>query len=167
VFDRPFGPDAVKELLRMKHASDRRVAERGESESDVKLGRGGIREVELVVQALQVRNGRRLGALHARGSLQALQALREAQLLPDAEADVLRRAYLFLRDVENKLQMVADAQVHALPRAAEELRLLARRLGYRDAPEASAEESLRRAHRAHTEAVHRIFTETFARLERA
>ena len=167
VFDRPFGPDAVKELLRMKHASDRRVAERGESESDVKLGRGGIREVELVVQALQVRNGRRLGALHARGSLQALQALREAQLLPDAEADVLRRAYLFLRDVENKLQMVADAQVHALPRAAEELRLLARRLGYRDAPEASAEESLRRAHRAHTEAVHRIFSETFARLERA
>ena len=150
----------------MKRSSDRRVAERGESERDVKLGRGGIREVELVVQALQVRNGRRLGALHARGTLQALQALREAQLLPDAEAEVLKKAYLFLRDVENKLQMVADAQVHALPRAAEELRLLARRLGYRDAAGVSAEESLLRAHRSQTEAVRRIFTESFARFER-
>jgi glutamate-ammonia-ligase adenylyltransferase len=102
-----------------------------------------------------------------RATLQALSALREAQLLPEAEADVLRRAYLFLRDVENKLQMVADAQVHALPRSTEELRLLARRLGYRDAPDASAEDALRRAHRSHTEAVHAIFGETFARLERA
>jgi glutamate-ammonia-ligase adenylyltransferase len=166
VFDRPFAKDAVRELLRMKHASDRKVAERGEGERDVKLGVGGIREVELVVQALQVRNGKRLGALHVKGTLQALAALREAQLLPEPEADVLRRAYLFLRDVENKLQMVADAQVHALPRAPEELRLLARRLGYRDAAGVTAEESLQRAHGGHTEAVHRIFGETFERLER-
>jgi glutamate-ammonia-ligase adenylyltransferase len=166
VFDRPFAGDAVRELLRMKHATDRKVAERGEMDRDVKLGVGGIREIELVVQALQVRHGRRLGALHVKGTLQALQALREAQLLPDAEADVLRRAYLFLRDVENKLQMVADAQVHALPRAAEEQRLLARRLGYRDSAGVAAEEALQRAHRAHTEAVRRIFTESFARFER-
>lgn len=166
VFDRPFAKDAVRELLRLKQGSDRRVAERGETERDVKLGAGGIREVELVVQALQVRHGRRLGALHVRGTLPALQALRDAQLLPEAEADVLRRAYLFLRDVENKLQMVADAQVHALPRSPEELRLLARRLGYRDAAGVAAEEALQRAHRAHTDAVHRIFTELFARLER-
>lgn len=166
VFDRPFARDAVRELLRLKQGSDRRVAERGESERDVKLGTGGIREVELVVQALQVRHGRRLGALHVRGTLQALQALREAQLLPDPEADVLRRAYLFLRDAENKLQMVADAQVHALPRSPEELRLLARRLGHRDAAGVAAEEALQRAHRSHTDAVHRIFTGLFARLER-
>ena len=165
VFDRPFGADAVRGVLRLKHGSDRRVAERGESQKDVKLGSGGIREIELVTQALQVRHGRRLGALHVRSTLPALEALREAKLLPAAEADVLRRAYLFLRDVENKLQMVADAQVHALPRGHEELRLLARRLGYRDAPGVAADEALQRAHRAHTEAVHRIFSDVFARLE--
>jgi glutamate-ammonia-ligase adenylyltransferase len=166
VFDRPFGPEAVRELLRMKHASDRKVAERGETQRDVKLGKGGIREVELVVQALQVRHGRRLGALHARGTLLALKALREAQLLPEAEADVLRRAYLFLRDVENKLQMVEDAQVHALPRSPEDLRLLARRLGHRDVPGMPAQDALLRAHQSHTEAVHRIFSESFERLQR-
>lgn len=166
VFDRPFGHEGVRAVLRMKQASDRRVAERGESQRDVKLGVGGIREIELVVQALQVRHARRLGALHVRSTLPALLALREAQLLPGAEADALRRAYLFLRDVENKLQMVADAQVHALPRGHEELRLLARRLGYREAAGVAAEEALLRAHHAHTDAVHRIFGEVFARLER-
>jgi glutamate-ammonia-ligase adenylyltransferase len=167
VFDRPFGHDAVRDVLRMKHASDRRVAEHGESQRDVKLGAGGIREIELCVQALQVRHGRRHGALHVRGTLEALQAERELQLLPSPEADSLRRAYLFLRDVENKLQMVGDAQVHALPRGHEELRLLARRLGYRDAAGVAADEALQRAHRGHTEAVHRIFTDVFARLERS
>jgi glutamate-ammonia-ligase adenylyltransferase len=166
VFDRPFGHEAVRDVLRMKHAGDRRVAERGESQRDVKLGVGGIREVELVVQALQVKHGRRLGALHAKGTLEALHALRDARLLPAPEADCLRLAYLFLRDLENKLQLVDDAQVHALPRSHEELRFLARRLGYRDAPGATAQEALLRAHGGHTEAVHRIFEDMFERLSR-
>lgn len=155
------GPAALRDVLRMKHATDRKVAERRESHRDVKLGTGGIREIELVAQVLQIRHGRSLAALRVRGTLPALQALREARLLPEPEAQALRHAYLFLRDVENKLQMVADAQVHALPKGHAELRALARRLGYRDAPGAAAEDALQRAHASHTETVHGIFTRVF------
>lgn len=166
VFGRGLSPDDVRDVLRMKRAVDRRVAERHESQRDVKLGVGGIREIELVAQALQVRHGRARGALRVRGTLPALAALRESGLLPAPEADALRHAYLFLRDLENKLQMLADAQVHSLPRGHEELKACARRLGYRDAPGVAAEAALLRAHAGHTEAVHRIFEETFSRIIR-
>ena len=82
---------------------------------------------------------------------------------------MLRRAYVFLRDVENKLQMVADAQVHSLPASPEEVRLCGLRLGYRDTKDLGAGEALLRDHRSHTEAVHRIFASVFVGdgLERA
>jgi glutamine synthetase adenylyltransferase len=81
----------------------------------------------------------------------------------------LRRAYVFLRDVENKLQMVADAQVHALPASEAEVRLCGLRLGYRDETGATAGEALLQDHRSHTEGVHRNFTSVFngERLEEA
>jgi glutamate-ammonia-ligase adenylyltransferase len=165
LFERPFDADAVRAVLRMKRESDRRLAERGESSLHVKLGTGGIREVELIVQALQLRHGRRRRSLRQRGSLAALHALREAGILPEPETSTLARAYLFLRDVENKLQMAADTQVHSLPRSASELRACALKLGYRDEPHARAEAALRGDYAARTDAVHRIFLDVFRRLE--
>jgi glutamate-ammonia-ligase adenylyltransferase len=73
----------------------------------------------------------------------------------------LRRAYIFLRDVENKLQMVADTQTHSLPLSAEGVRQCALRLGYRDLPGVSAGEGLLGDHRTHTAVTHRIFEDVF------
>jgi glutamate-ammonia-ligase adenylyltransferase len=142
----------------MKHDSDRRLAARGLSERHVKLGRGGIREIELVTQVLQLRSGGH-GALRSRATLPALAALREAGVLQAPEADALARAYLFLRDVENKLQMVHDAQTHVLPADDDELRLLARRLGYPDGRDASAAARFRSDLSSHRDSVHRLFQE--------
>ena len=102
------------------------------------------------MQAFQLRFGRRRPALRVRDTLGALDALRHAGLLEEEEHRALRRAYVFLRDVENKLQMVADAQVHALPASEDEIRLCALRLGYRDeAGGAAGERLLRRPPHAH------------------
>jgi [glutamine synthetase] adenylyltransferase / [glutamine synthetase]-adenylyl-L-tyrosine phosphorylase len=159
VWGGPFDGHALGQVLRMKHESDRRLAARGLGERHVKLGRGGIREIELVTQVLQLRSSGRSG-LRARATLEALAALRDAGALPSPEAEALSRAYLFLRDVENKLQMVHDSQTHVLPADDEELRLLARRLGYADGPEA-----LRFASdlAGHTQVVHRLFEELLVR----
>ncbi len=169
LFGRPFDATAVAEVRELKEETDRKIARRGESERNVKLGTGGIREIEFLVQTFQLRFGRHRAGLRARDTLGALDALRHARLLDEAEHGSLRRAYVFLRDVENKLQMVADAQVHALPVSEEGVRACALRLGYRDEPDLGAGEALRRDHRTHTEAVHRIFTSVFSgdRLERA
>jgi glutamate-ammonia-ligase adenylyltransferase len=169
LFGKPFDKQAVAEVGRLKEETDRKVALRGESHRNVKLGTGGIREVEFLAQTFQLRFGRHRPALRVRDTLGALDALHQARLLDEEEHGSLRRAYVFLRDVENKLQMVADAQVHALPASEEEVRICALRLGYRDEAGVGAGRALLRDHQTHTEAVHRIFTSVFGgeRLEEA
>jgi glutamate-ammonia-ligase adenylyltransferase len=169
LYGRPFDDAAVAEVRGLKEETDREVALRGETERNVKLGTGGIREIEFLIQTFQLRFGRRRPGLRVRDTLGALDALRHARLLDAEEQGTLRRAYVFLRDVENKLQMVADAQVHALPASKDGLRLCALRLGYRDKGGLGAGEALLRDHRDHTEAVHRIFVSVFSgeRLEEA
>ena len=158
VWERPFDAQALRQVLRMKHESDRRLAARGLTDRHVKLGRGGIREIELITQVLQLREGGRRG-LRARATLPALAALREAGALPAPDADALANAYLFLRDVENKLQMVHDAQTHLLPEDDGERRLLARRLGYADGPDAPAAARFTSELSGHAETVQRLFQE--------
>ncbi|HEY6553223.1 MAG TPA: hypothetical protein VI669_07700 [Vicinamibacteria bacterium] len=157
VYGRPFQDGEMGEVRRIKKEIDRKIAARDESHRNVKLGIGGIREIEFVAQILQLRHGQRDPRLQVRNTLAALDVLEQVQLLPAAEHETLRKAYVFLRDVENKLQMVADAQTHSLPRSDEEVALCARRLGYRAAPGASPGSALLDDHRIHTEAVHSIF----------
>jgi glutamate-ammonia-ligase adenylyltransferase len=143
----------------MKRRIDRELASRGEGGHNVKLGTGGIREIELVVQSLQVRHGAGLPRIRQRNTLAALRALCGAGFLDAGHWEALTSAYRFLRDVENKLQMVDDAQTHALPRDAEELTACARRLGYFDGEEGPGAARLIADHRRHTAAVKRIFEE--------
>jgi glutamate-ammonia-ligase adenylyltransferase len=162
VYGRPFEAPARDEVRRLKEETDREVARRGETARNVKLGTGGIREIEFLTQVYQLRFGGRRPRLRVRHTLAALAALADGGFVRRRDHDTLRRAYLFLRDVENKLQMVADAQVHALPASGDEIRRCALRLGYRDEPGAPAAGALLRDHLTHTEAVHRIFSAVFS-----
>jgi [glutamine synthetase] adenylyltransferase / [glutamine synthetase]-adenylyl-L-tyrosine phosphorylase len=157
-----FGPEQLQDVRRLKEQIDRKIALRFETHRHVKLGVGGIREIELVTQVLQLRLGRRHPALRTRGTLPALGALAAAGVLPPGDQEALVAAYRFLRDVENKLQMVSDSQVHALPEEPGEVRACALRLGYRDAHGLPAGEALLADYRRHTEAVHRIFERVLA-----
>jgi [glutamine synthetase] adenylyltransferase / [glutamine synthetase]-adenylyl-L-tyrosine phosphorylase len=114
----------------MKARIDEKISARGQMERNVKLGRGGIREIELVVQTLQATHAGRAPAVLRRGTLAALAQLREHALIAEDDCEALRQAYLFLRDVENKLQMVDDAQTHSLPEDHDALTACARLLGY-------------------------------------
>ncbi|MBB1061702.1 bifunctional [glutamate--ammonia ligase]-adenylyl-L-tyrosine phosphorylase/[glutamate--ammonia-ligase] adenylyltransferase [Marilutibacter spongiae] len=105
---------ALDGLRTMKAAIAAEVA-RKELADDVKRGPGGIREIEFLVQALQLIRGGREPALRGRGLLASLQALVEAHQVAPGAADMLADAYRFLRRLENRLQMRDDAQVHALP----------------------------------------------------
>jgi glutamate-ammonia-ligase adenylyltransferase len=161
VYARPFDSAALEEVRGIKRQIDRKLALRDESARHVKLGIGGIREIELLVQSLQVRFGARRPAIRDRNTVNALSRLARARLVSEAERRTLVAAYLFLRDVENKLQMVADTQTHSLPESPEELQICARRLGYRDSTESDAGDALLRDYRAHTESTHGIFRNVF------
>ena len=85
---------------------------------NVKLGRGGIREIEFFVQTHQLIHGGRVPSLRVRGIAEGLDALVEAGLVPSGDASILTSAYRRLRTVEHRLQMVEDRQTHTLPEGA-------------------------------------------------
>lgn len=114
VYRRYFDYTALAGLRDMKTLIDAEVARRDLAD-DLKLGAGGIREIEFVVQLQQLIRGGRDTTLRARGLLPALQACAARGYLTQQRARELRDAYLFLRQLENRVQMFGDRQVHALP----------------------------------------------------
>ena len=126
---------AVFESLRTLHDqirshASRRSAGRPERANDVKLSRGGIREIEFTVQLLQVVRGGQFPELRTRPTLEALQRVARAELMPPEAADALARAYVFLRRVEHRIQYLDDQQTHILPTQDADLDWIARTLGY-------------------------------------
>ncbi|HEU0225450.1 MAG TPA: bifunctional [glutamate--ammonia ligase]-adenylyl-L-tyrosine phosphorylase/[glutamate--ammonia-ligase] adenylyltransferase, partial [Steroidobacteraceae bacterium] len=105
----------VYESLREMKALIAREVARRELEDDIKLGPGGIREIEFIVQAQQLIRGGSEPALQSPSLLAVLPRLAGAKLLPAAAVAELEDSYRFLRRVENRLQMVADLQTHRLP----------------------------------------------------
>lgn len=157
LFDPPFDGAARREVRNIKERIDGKIRARGEEHRHVKLGFGGIREIEFVAQALQITHGKRHPRVRQRGTLKTLSALERLDLLGGSETRDLATAYRFLRDVENKIQMVYDVQVYAIPEEAEALRALAFRLNYRDGDRGKAEEAFMEDYRRHTARVHSIF----------
>ena len=155
VYRRHLDAQGLEQLRSMKRQIDSRMADRNESRTNVKLGRGGIREIEFIIQLPQLLFGGRRPELQERNSLRALDRLRAAGLL-DAESEAqLRDTYGYLRSVEHLLQMEQGSQTHTLPRGEEARRRLARYFGHDDW-EAFHEDYL-----ARTEAVHTLFAKTF------
>lgn len=96
--------------------------------TDVKLTRGGIRDIEFLVQCLQRLHGGREKWVRQPGTMIALSRLHDKGLIKGSEFDALMEAYVFLRHLEHRLQVMEDRQTHALPEALEELDDLARRM---------------------------------------
>jgi len=125
--------DALRTLHRqIREQAARRSAGRPERANDVKLSRGGIREIEFTVQLLQVVRGGQFPELRTRPTLDALQRLARANLMPQETADALASAYEFLRRVEHRIQYLDDQQTHALPVNDDDLRWIAQSLGFAD-----------------------------------
>jgi glutamate-ammonia-ligase adenylyltransferase len=142
--------------MRQLHAEVRREVARRELAGHIKLGPGGIREIEFVAQALQLVRGGRDAELTVRPTLEVLRKLSVKRLLPEAAAQELSQAYVFLRNVEHRLQYLDDAQRHDLPQEAEEQARIARMCGF-----ASWQEFSRQLE-AHRAAVSRHFEAVFA-----
>ena len=124
----------VFEALRVLHqqirnSATKRSAGRPDRANDVKLSRGGIREIEFTVQLLQVVRGGQFPELRTRPTLSALRRLSVAGLMPDTTAQALGKAYVFLRQVEHRIQYLDDQQTHVLPTCDIDLAWIAQTLG--------------------------------------
>ena len=123
--------DSLRVLHRQirQHAT-RRSSGHPERANDVKLSRGGIREIEFIVQLLQVVRGGQFPELRTRPTLSALTRLAKAGLMPPKTAEALAQAYDFLRRVEHRIQYLDDQQTHVLPTQDHDLNWIASSMGY-------------------------------------
>ncbi|PSV51926.1 bifunctional [glutamate--ammonia ligase]-adenylyl-L-tyrosine phosphorylase/[glutamate--ammonia-ligase] adenylyltransferase [Photobacterium sp. GB-1] len=131
VFRRYIDFSAVQALRRMKAMISSEVRRRGLS-NNIKLGAGGIREVEFIAQSFQLIRGGREPSLRGRGLLPTLSAMNELGLLPSQDVAVLQDGYCFLRRLENLLQAIDDKQTQTLPDKALDQARLACAMGYAD-----------------------------------
>ena len=157
----PGAMGVIEDVRAVKEMIDAKMAGRGHEHRNVKLGTGGIREIEFLVQTIQVLAGKESPALVNRSTLESLRAFTARKLLSPKERDALSAAYVFLRDVEHKLQMVHDLQTHALPDEAEELARCAMRMGYQANDRTTGVARFTEQHRRHTELVNRMFRAMF------
>lgn len=120
----------VEDMMSMKKKIDTSLARDRGGEVNIKLGRGGIREIEFFIQALQMVFAGKNPALRQRNSLHALNDLKNARIVSEQDCEALSAAYRFLRTVEHRIQVVQERQTHSLPAGEDEMLLLARRCGY-------------------------------------
>jgi len=177
VYRRYLSLDAIGDIQALKRQIELGVARRGETEDEVKLGRGGIRDIEFTVQFLQLLHGGQHPAVRGGHTLRALHSMRKYGLLTAEEAERLEQAYLFMRQVEHRLQLHGDQQVHKLPADPAVRRRVARSMGFKDIPlspgrrgvggegeHGSAEELFEAERQRHVARVREIFEKLFAHL---
>ncbi|MBX3622579.1 MAG: bifunctional [glutamate--ammonia ligase]-adenylyl-L-tyrosine phosphorylase/[glutamate--ammonia-ligase] adenylyltransferase [Rhizobacter sp.] len=123
--------EGLRQLHRkVREEAQRRAAGRPERANDVKLSRGGIREIEFIVQLLQVVRGGQFPEMRTRSTLRALDKLAAGGLMKPESAKRLAEAYTFLRRVEHRIQFLDDQQTHVLPTSDADLGWIARSMGY-------------------------------------
>lgn len=135
-------PYLTVEIGAMKDRIDARLSTTGRSDRDIKLGHGGIREIEFATQALQLQRAGADPWLRQGNTLLALHRLAERGLLGYAEYAALAESYIFLRDLEHRLQLGQDRQTAVLPKNREQLRIIARRMSLGDATPGKEDECL-------------------------
>ena len=145
----------IEDIKLMKQKINSNLARKQEGERNLKLGRGGIREIEFFIQTQQLVNAGTRPRLQRRNSLLMLELLREEGLLTADDQQALSSAYQFLRMVEHRIQVVQEQQTHALPQKQRDLETLSRRSGFLCYADFSA------ALERHRQAVSLIFADLF------
>lgn len=130
VYRRYLSAAEIGEIRSIKRRIEQRTLSAGTSEVEVKTGHGGIRDVEFVVQFLQLLHGGQYPAVRHPNTLAAMSCLESVGCLTSEERAVMDDTYRFLRTVEHRLQIMFDRQTHQMPRDLEEQRILAGRAGY-------------------------------------
>ena len=147
---------AISKLKEMRKRMETRAEPSASDRLEIKNGPGGIRDIEFVVQFLQLLHASRHPSVLEPNTLLAIQKLVLARVLPPHHADTLMRSYTFLRRVENRLQMVHELATHHLPTDLADLKRLARSCGYHGDDQLT---DFRRDLQGHRDAARAVYTD--------
>ena len=165
IYRRSLDFGAIEEIKSMKHKINKNLKGK-HSKGNIKLGFGGIREVEFFVQAYQLLLGGRDKSLRARDSLGAINTLYEKNILTEEDHDQLREAYIFLRKLENRVQITFGLQTYLLPDNEPDLAVLGRKMRISGDSQKSLSDNLISEYKSHTQFVGKLFAEQFIEKEK-
>ncbi len=154
------------EIARLRERMEVELAQESKKGRNVKLGHGGLADIEFTVQILQLIHGERSPALRATNTLAGLRELMQLGFMDDREADTLRRGYLFLRNLECVLRLYSERTANSLPQDNTVLAGLAHMLGMDRPTDEALVESLNTAYEQHTGEVRTLYRKTMDRLLR-
>ncbi len=155
----------LEEIKSMKEKVDASLARRNPDTVDVKLGAGGIREIEFFCQALQLVHAGKDPGVRESNTLGAIDRLRTSGYIEKEEARTLKDGYAFLRKLEHRIQIVEGRQSQAIPARKEELERLARMMGFVDTTGKKAGEFFWEDYKRITAAVHDVYRSLFYKSE--
>ncbi len=167
VYRRHLDFTAIEEIRAMKERIDLSLLRKGREWANVKLGMGGIREIEFFIQALQLIHGGKDRHIRQKNSLDAIKALAEKGYIEDKDAGALTEAYIFLRNLEHRIQIVEGRQSHTIPEDGREVQRLAKMMGFQDNSGRKASEALMERYRQVTGQVHETFENLFYQSSRS
>ncbi len=156
IYQRYLSRADIAGIKALKRRIEQRATREGADSRDVKTGHGGIRDIEFVIQFLQLLNGGDLPEIRTGNTLLAISRLEQAGCLNMQERSILETNYALLRTIEHRLQIMFDLQTHTMPDKEDEQRRLALRLGYVATPERSALAAFQQDFREKTELNRRI-----------
>lgn len=165
IYRRSLDFEAIEEIKSMKHKINKSLKGK-HSKGNIKLGFGGIREVEFFIQAYQLLLGGRDKSLRVRDSLGAMKTLHEKNILTEEGHDRLREAYIFLRNLENRVQITFGLQTYLLPDNETDLAVLARKMRIAGDSQKSLADNLMGEFESHTQFVGKMFAEQFVEKEK-
>jgi len=148
----------IEKVREMKRKINKHISKRGDDILyNVKLGKGGIREIEFIAQTFQLLFGGKKEALQTKSTLGCVKALKKEGLVSDSDAAALSKAYIFLREVENRIQMNNGNQEHRLPKSFEERVYLGRKMKFFCVSPEETEKKFMEEYKKHTEIVQSIY----------
>ena len=152
---------AIEEIRGMKEKIDLSLLRAAPDAVDVKLGIGGIREIEFFIQTIQLINGGKDKAIREKNTLRSIELLKQRGYIPEQDASVLTHAYIFLRNLEHRIQIVEGRQTQVIPAKAAETERLAKMLEFFDTSEMKAADRFWDEYKNQTENVHEIYDNLF------
>jgi len=161
IFRRSLDFEAVQEIKSLKKKVDLDLKKKKIEKGHIKLGFGGIREVEFIVQAYQLLFGGRDKGLRNPNSLITLEKLKEREFITEDDFKQLREAYIFLRNLENRVQITFGLQTYHLPKKDKDLAVLARKMGITGATSEELIAKLNAEFERHTQFVGQRFARLF------
>ncbi len=164
IYRRSLDFEAIEEIKSMKNRINQTL--KGKKSGNIKLGFGGIREIEFFIQAYQLLFGGRDKELRTRGSLKALEVLKDKNIIAEEDYLCLSEAYIFLRHLENRVQITFGLQTHQLPENDTDRVVLAKKMRIEGKTMEELAANLMKVYESHTSFVGKIFSEQFAEKEK-